>query len=84
MAASLPRTLVDTPEYHERSARVRELFATADPKRAWDLAHALHIDYLYVDGVERAAYPDGVKKFENTPLFGRVFQNGKVTMYRVN
>jgi uncharacterized membrane protein len=84
MAASLPRTLVDLPEYHERSARVHELFATADPRRAWDLAHALHIDYVYVDAVERAAYPDGVKKFEDTPLFARAFQNGKVTIYRVN
>ena len=84
MAASLPRTLVDVPEYHERSARVRELFATSDPQRAWDIARALHIDYVYVDTVERAAYPEGVKKFDNTPLFARAFQNGEVSIYRVN
>jgi uncharacterized membrane protein len=84
MAASLPRTLVDVPEYHERSARVRGLFATGDAQQAWDIAHALHIDYVYVDGVERKAYPDGVKKFDNSPLFSRAFQNGEVTIYRVN
>ena len=84
MAASLPRTLVDVPDYHERSARVRELFATADAKRAWDIAHALHIDYVYVDTVEREAYPEGVKKFENSPLFAQAFRNGEVTIYKVN
>ena len=84
MAASLPRTLVDVPEYHERSAQVREMFATTDARRAWDIAHALRIDYVYVDGVERVAYPEGVKKFDDSPLFARAFQNGEVTIYRVN
>ena len=84
MAASLPRTLVDVPEYHERSAKVRDMFATTDPQHAWDIAHALHIDYIYVDGVERSAYPEGVKKFEESALFGRTFRNGEVSIYRVN
>jgi hypothetical protein len=84
MAASLPRTLVDVPEYHERSARVKEMFATTDSRRAWDIAHALRIDYIYVDAVERAAYAEGVKKFAASPLFARAFQNGEVTIYRVN
>jgi hypothetical protein len=84
MAASLPRTLVDVPEYHERSAKVHDLFATSDPKRAWDIAHALRIDYVYVDAVERSAYPDGVKKFDGSPLFAQAFQNGEVTIYKVN
>jgi uncharacterized membrane protein len=83
MAASLPRTLVDVPEYHERSARVHDLFATANAQQAWDIARALRIDYIYVDAVERRAYPEGVAKFEGTPLFQRVFRNGEVTIYKV-
>jgi uncharacterized membrane protein len=60
------------------------MFATTDPQHAWDIAHALHIDYIYVDGVERSAYPAGVKKFEESALFGRTFRNGEVSIYRVN
>jgi hypothetical protein len=84
MAASLPRTLVDVPEYHERSAKVHDMFATTNAQHAWDIAHGLRIDYVYVDGVERAAYPDGVAKFEASSLFGRAFRNGEVTIYKVN
>lgn len=84
MAASLPRTLVDVPEYHERSAKVHDLYATTDPQHAWEIAHALRIDYIYVDTVERTAYPEGVRKFEGNPLFVRAFQNGEITIYRVS
>ena len=84
MAASLPRTLVDVPEYHERSAKVHDMFATVDAQEAWTIARALRIDYIYVDDVERSAYPAGVRKFENTALFAQVFRNAEVSIYRVN
>ena len=77
MATSLPRTLVDDPAYHERSARVRRLFATTDPREASTIAHELHIDYIWVDGPERRAYPEGVRKFEGSRVFrARVPQCG--------
>jgi hypothetical protein len=83
MAASLPRTLVDRPAYHERSARVRRMFATNDAAEASTIAHALAIDYVWVDGPERRAYPDGVKKFDGSPYFTPVFRNAEVAIYRV-
>jgi hypothetical protein len=84
MAAGLPPTLVDEPEYHERSERVRTMFATRDAREAWDVAHALRIDYIWVDDAERRAYPDGLAKFANAPqYFARAFEDSEVTIYRV-
>jgi hypothetical protein len=84
MAASLPRTLIKEPEYAERSARVRQMFATADPAEARAIATSMRIDYVWVDEVERAAYPEGVKKFEAAPqYFAPAFRNSEVSIYRV-
>ena len=84
MAAGEPRTLVDEQEYHERSARVGRIYATADPREASTLAHALRIDYLWIDEVERTVYPGGMAKFEANPdLFEPVFRNSEVQIYRV-
>lgn len=84
MAAGDPRTLVSDPEYRERSERVRQMYATADAKQAWDLARGLRIDYVWIDEVERAAYPSGMPKFEASPqYFAPAFKNERVTIYRV-
>ena len=46
-------------------------------------AKQLRIDYLYVDGTERAAYP-AVSKFNAHPeYFTPVFTNAEVNVYRV-
>jgi hypothetical protein len=84
MAAGLPRTLVDDPEYHDRSERVRVMYTTGDAREAWTIARALRINYVYVDGTERRAYPLGVSKFDTAPgFFAPVFRNAEVTIYRV-
>ena len=88
MAAGRPISLLggtaDGSEYAERSARVRTMYQTGDARQAWDIARALRIDYVWVDGVERAAYASGVAKFDGRPeLFTPVFTRGDVRIYRV-
>jgi len=83
MAAGLPPFLVDDPEYHDKSARVVTMFSTASAAEAWAIAHALGIDYVYVEDVERRAYPNGMSKFEDIKHFAPAFRNQVVTIYRV-
>jgi hypothetical protein len=84
MAAGLPISLLPLPEYQERSDRVKTIFSTSDATGAADAARRLHIDYLYVDETDLAAYPEGTRKFDEQPaLFERVFANPSVRIYRV-
>ena len=84
MSAGLPRTLVDDPEYHARSERVRVMYATLDAREAWTIARFLRVNYIWVDEVERAAYPAGVKKFDQAPqYFAPAYRNEEVVIYRV-
>jgi hypothetical protein len=87
MAAGRPISLLggteSDSEYGERSLRVRRMYETANAKDAWDIAHALRIDYVWVDRIERAAYPAGMPKFEDAAYFMSVFQNSEVRIYRV-
>jgi hypothetical protein len=85
MAAGLPISLLPQPEYNEASELVKTLFSTTRPDEASELARRLRIDYLYVDDVDTRAYPDGVRKFDESPaLFSRVFTSGPVKIFRVN
>ena len=85
MAAGLPISLLPQPEYAELSARVKTVFATTDAREASATARRLRIDYLYVDGTDAQAYPEGVRKFDEHPaLFTGVFASGDVRLYRVN
>jgi hypothetical protein len=81
MAAGLPISLLPMPDYEIASAAVQQLFRTADGREGWQIAHARGIQYLYVDGADRAAYPGGVTKFA-PPYFERVFENGEVEIYK--
>jgi hypothetical protein len=83
MAGGLPISLMHVPEYDVISAQVREIYATADVARAWRLARALGIDYLYVDATERRAYPDTMKWESSPELFSGVFRNSEVTVVAV-
>ena len=84
MAAGLPISLLPLPDYQERSDRVKTIFATPRAEEAAAAARRLHIDYLYVDDTDIAAYPEGTRKFDDQPaLFERVFANGPVRVYRV-
>lgn len=83
MAAGLPISLMHVPDYDRRSAEVRRIYSIDDPAEAAQLAGALGINYLYVDRVERAAYPQ-VSKFDARPEYFRpVFKNAEATVYLV-
>lgn len=84
MAAGLPISLLPLPDYQERSGQVKTIFSTPRAAEASDAARRLHIDYLYVDGTDVAAYPEGTGKFDEQPaLFERVYANPSVRVYRV-
>jgi hypothetical protein len=84
MTAGLPISLLPTPEYERGSAEIRQIFATPNPRDAWELSRRRRIDYLYVDAEDRAAYPEGTAKFERQPeYFEEVFANREVRLYRV-
>jgi hypothetical protein len=83
MAAGEPISLLPIPEYRQRSEQVRALFATASAEEARTIAHRLRIDYLYVDGEDVRAYPEGTAKLDRSDAFERVFANGEVRIYRV-
>jgi hypothetical protein len=85
MAAGLPISLLPQPEYTETSERIRSIYQGANAEDASDTARRLRIDYLYVDATDTAAYPDGVRKFDEHPaLFSRVFSSGDARVYRVH
>ena len=84
MAAGLPISLLATPRYTRRSEQVRDIYRTGDVQEAWRLARSLNIDYLYVDGTERAAHGPSLAKFDLAPAqFERAFWNDEVVVYAV-
>jgi hypothetical protein len=81
MATGNALALLARPIYAERNERVRQIYASNDPRSAWQEAKALGIDYLYVDKVERTAYP-WVSKFDVNPeYFSPVFRNAEAAVY---
>jgi hypothetical protein len=82
MAGGLPISLLNVPEYAERSDRIRTMYATRNPEEAGNIARSLRIDYVYVDDVERRAYKDGIC-FDASPAFEKVFEASPVAVYRV-
>ena len=82
MAGGLPISLLNVPEYAERSDRIKTMYATKNADEAANIARSLRIDYVYVDEVERHAYPDGIR-FDASAAFEKVFEAGPVAIYRV-
>ena len=82
MAGGLPISLLNIPEYAERSDRIRTMYSTSNPSEATNIAHSLRIDYVYVDEIERRAYPNGIR-FDGASGFEKVFEEGPVAIYRV-
>jgi hypothetical protein len=82
MAGGLPISLLKIPEYDERSDRIRTMYSTSGAAEAADIARALRIDYVYVDEVERRAYPNGIR-FGESPAFEKVFEDGPVAVFRL-
>jgi uncharacterized membrane protein len=86
MWAGLPISLLSEPEYKRRAQRIRTAYGTIDAEEAWRIFKEARIQFVYVDGAERAAFrPEALAKFDLTPTrFTTVFRNGEVTIYRVN
>lgn len=83
MAAGLPISLMNVPEYQATSSQVQQMFATSNVAEASAIAHHLRIDYIYVDGGDRGRYP-GVAKFDTSPeQFPVGFRRGPVAVYVV-
>ena len=84
MAAGLPISLLPRPEYRRLSREVSTIFDSRDPAIAHDTARQMGIDYLWVDDVERRAYPKGTEILGGAPgYFAPVFNNGEVQVFRV-
>jgi hypothetical protein len=83
MAAGLPISLMNNDEYRQRSERAHAMYAEADPRAAWRIARELRIDYVYVDGVERAAHGGVVALERSSGLFEPMFASGDAAVYRV-
>ena len=82
MAGGLPISLLKIPEYDERSDRIRAMYSAPSPSDAASVARSLRIDYVYVDQVERRAYPNGIH-FDGSDAFEKVFDEGPVAVYHV-
>jgi hypothetical protein len=83
-SAALPISLLPVPEYEERSRQVQAIFTASDMEPAHTDARRLQIDYLWVDGQEREAYPGVTERFDAAPEFFRpVFRNAEVAIYAV-
>jgi len=78
----VPISLLNIPEYAERSDRIRTMYSTSNPGEAENIAHSMRIDYVYADEVERRAYANGIR-FDGSKAFEKVFEDGPVVVYRV-
>ena len=84
MAAGLPISLLNVPEYRNRSERVHSMYAATDAMSAWRIAQELGIAYVYADRVERAAHPGGLAQFDQArELFQPAARRGDVAVWRV-
>ena len=85
MAAARPISLMNIPDYDDRSRKVHELYATGDGPAAAAIARELGIDYVFVGPAEQKHTPRvGLAKFrDRKEFFELVFDNGAVRIYRV-
>ncbi len=68
--------------------RVRDLetlYTTSDPETALRILARYDVDYLYIGGVERAFYPDGIAKFDllRNRYLRPVYEHNGVAIYQV-
>lgn len=84
MAAGQPISLLHMPAYDEAARQADAIFSSPDPADASRLAHALHVDYIYIDEVERRAFNrEALVKFEDSRYFVPVFWKGHAEVLKV-
>ena len=85
MAAARPISLMNIPEYTERSRKAHRIYADRNPETAALLARELGIDYVFIGPAEQKANPAAsLAKFATREdLFQPVFANGATRIYAV-
>ncbi|MCR4375293.1 MAG: hypothetical protein NUW22_10630 [Acidobacteria bacterium] len=84
LAAGLPISLLMTDRERDAAIRVDDVFSQDEPGRAWAIARAFGIQYLFVGRVEREAFPDAPNVLAAGPdFFHPVFSNADATVYAV-
>ena len=85
MAAARPISLMNIPEYAERSRRAHRIYSDRNPATAAKLAAELGLDYIFIGPAEEKGNPAAsLEKFERRPdLFRPVFANAGTRIYAV-
>ena len=84
MAAGQPISQLHVIEYDQRSGAIDTMYQTTNPVEAVRLAREQHVDYVFVDGVERRAFgPAAIAKFNDPRFFTPVFQQGEAAVFEV-
>jgi hypothetical protein len=84
MAAGLPISLLDAPEYHRRSDIVHAMVTALSPEATHAAARTLGIDFLWVDQDDGDAGRAAIARLTARPdLFAPVFRRGEVTILRI-
>ena len=85
MAAARPISLMDIPEYAERSRKAHNIYADRRADIAARLAHELGIDYIFIGPAEQQRNPaEALAKFgTRDDLFQLVFDNGTNRIYEI-
>ena len=85
MAAARPISLMDIPDYRERSRTAHEMYASTSPDQAAALARELGVDYIFIGPAEQKMNPaEGLAKFDARPdLFRKVFTNAATRIYEM-
>ena len=85
MAAARPISLMDIPDYAERSRKAHTVYAERNAETAAQIARDLGIDYIYVGPAEQQRNSAGaLAKFtKRDDLFQLVFDNGTNRIYKV-
>jgi uncharacterized membrane protein len=85
MAAARPISLMNIPDYTERSRRAHRIYAERNADTAAELARELGIDYIFIGPAEQRGNPvASLAKFAKRPdLFQPVFANATTQIYVV-
>ncbi len=85
MAAARPISLMDIPDYTERSRRAHRIYAERNAETAAQLARELGIDYIFIGPAEQQRNSAAaLAKFEKREdLFEPVFANASTRIYAI-
>lgn len=85
MAAARPISLMDIPDYLDRSRKAHRIYAERNAETAAQFARELGIDYIFIGPAEQRANPAvSLEKFaRRQDLFNPVFANASTRIYAV-